>query len=92
MSDDRRIAPRLSVKAAATVKVDGALVSATLRDISPSGARFASAAPPPTGTQVKIYLRSGMVLDGVVARPTEDGFAVAYGDAAPTQLPSVTYF
>jgi hypothetical protein len=92
MSDDRRAAPRLAVKAAATVKVDGALVSATLRDISPSGARFASDAPPALGTPVKVYLRSGMVIDGVVARATADGFAVAYADVAPAALPSVTYF
>lgn len=89
---ERRAAPRVSVKARSSVKIDGRMHSVELVDISPVGARLACKLQPDLGQDVKLYLRNGKAIDGAVARHVDEGFAIAFTEGPPDAVPAKTFF
>lgn len=73
------------------IAVDGASRLARLKDISLTGARFETDAPPPRGTRLQCLL-AGRTISATVVRSTPRGFAVRFDEGIDTRVHMIRAF
>jgi hypothetical protein len=91
-SAERRRAPRLAVRSRASIKHGDEMIDVALEEMSPVGARLATARPLVAGETLKLYLRNGLVVEARVARRLPRGVALSFSEGAPTSLPAKDVF
>lgn len=85
-SDEKRKAPRFKANAPALIQTTASQLPVTISDISVTGARVVSSAPPPSRQDVRLYV-NGIWLFGRIAWRREKVFGVKFDDSLNDYCP-----